>query len=110
MEEEKEIERYDLYEKENDRILRKKARICNIDIDKCYEKIYSEDVKDIKDIPKAVRWGAILKATSIEELSYILSDDMLTIEEKERFLNTVREVNQDENILREWEEKYKNNQ
>ena len=58
--------------------------------------------KDIKDISKAERWGAILKAKSIKELSYMLGGDMLSMEEKERFLKTVREVNSDDRILQDW--------
>ena len=58
--------------------------------------------KEIKDISKAERWGAILKAKSIKELSYMLGGDMLSMEEKERFLKTVREVNCDDRILQDW--------
>ena len=47
--------------------------------------------------------GSIFRATSIEELSDLLGGDLLTMEEKEHFLNTVREANDDRKILREWQ-------
>ena len=50
-----------------------------------------------------MRWGSIFRATSIEELSDLLGGDLLTMEEKEHFLNTVREANDDRKILREWQ-------
>lgn len=42
---------------------------------------------------KIIRWGSIFKAETIEEIS-----DLLTMEEKERFLNSIRAVNGNEEI------------
>ena len=74
-------------------------KIYNLDIDKCYKLMYNNDVKK----SKIMRWGSIFRATSIEELSDLLGGDLLTMEEKEHFLNTVREANDDRKILREWQ-------
>lgn len=43
---------------------------------------------------KIIRYGSIFKAETIEEISYLL-----TMEEKERFLNSIRAVNDDEEIV-----------
>lgn len=42
---------------------------------------------------KIIRWGSIFKAETIEEIS-----DLLIMEEKERFLNSIRAVNGNEEI------------
>ena len=80
-------------------IASKLFKIYNLDIDKCYELMYNNDVKK----SKIMRWGSIFRATSTEELSDLLGGDLLTMEEKEHFLNTVREANDDRKILREWQ-------
>ena len=72
---------------------------CNVDIEKCKELVYDIDVQNLS---KSVRWGAIMKEENIEELSNILGEDMLSMEEKEEFLNTIKEVNDDERILNDW--------
>ena len=80
-------------------IASKLFKIYNLDIDKCYKLMYNNNVKK----SKIMRWGSIFRATSIEELSDLLGGDLLTMEEKEHFLNTVREANDDRKILREWQ-------
>ena len=80
-------------------IASKLFKIYNLDIDKCYKLMYNNDVKK----SKIMRWGSIFRATSIEELSDLLGGDLLTMEEKEHFLNTVRKANDDRKILREWQ-------
>ena len=80
-------------------IASKLFKIYNLDIDKCYKLMYNNDVKK----SKIMRWGSIFRATSTEELSDLLGGDLLTMEEKEHFLNTVREANDDRKILREWQ-------
>lgn len=72
---------------------------CNIDLEKCKELVYDINVRNL---PKAVRWGALMQEESIEKISMILSDDMLTPEEKEGFLNTMKEVSNDKSILDDW--------
>ncbi len=53
-------------------------------------------------LSKVVRWGAIMNETDIRKISDILGKDMLTMEEKENFLNTIQEVNNDKSILDDW--------
>lgn len=72
---------------------------CNVDIEKCKDLVYDINVHYL---PKSVRWGALLKEENIDKISDILGKDMLSMEEKERFLDTIREVNDDEKILNDW--------
>ena len=66
---------------------------------KCRELVYDINVINL---PNVVRWDAILLEESIDKISNILGDDMLTMEEKERFINTIEDVNNDETIMTEW--------
>ena len=72
----------------------KTIKVVRLDFDKCYELMHDDSV------PKTnvLRWGSIFKAETIEEISDLLGDDLLTMEEKERFLNSIRAVNSDEEI------------
>ena len=70
-------------------------KIIDFNIAKCYDMMYNEDVEK----SKIIRWGSIFKAETIEEISDLLGDDLLTMEEKERFLNSIRAVNGDEEIV-----------
>lgn len=72
---------------------------CNIDLAKCKDLVYNEDVRKL---PKVVRWSAIMTQTQISKISNILKEDMLTMEEKERLLNTIKEINEDDKILTDW--------
>ena len=63
-------------------------KIWNLDIEKCYKKLYNNTEK-IKYATKMERWGAILYCSinDIELISQLLGDDLLTMEEKEKFIN-----------------------
>ena len=73
--------------------------ICNISLVKCKELVYD---RNINKLPKAVRWGAILLEEDIDKISQIIGDDLLTMEEKERLIKTIEEVNNDKEIITEW--------
>lgn len=60
--------------------------------------IYNENRKG-----NIVRIGIALTASTIEELSYFLGEELLSMDEKEVFLNTVMEANNRE-ILKAWNE------
>ena len=81
------------------RIVSMMYSFCNVDIEKCYDLVYYINVTNL---PKAVRWGAILKEENIKKISDILGEDMLSMEEKEKFLDSIEEVNDDKNILDDW--------
>ena len=72
---------------------------CNLSLVKCADLLYDND---IKNLPKGVRWGTILLEKDIDKISQILGDDMLSMEEKERLLQTIEDVNDDEEIVKAW--------
>ena len=72
---------------------------CNVSLVKCRELVYDINVINL---PKAVRWGTILLEENIDKISQLLGDDMLSMEEKDRFLKTIEDVNNDETIMQEW--------
>ena len=47
--------------------------------------------------------GKYFKANTINELSELLGDDLLTPEEKESFLENIRIANKDKELLAAWE-------
>ena len=77
----------------------KTIKVVRLDFDKCYELMHDDSV------PKtdALRWGSIFKATTIKEVSELLGDDLLTPEEKESFLESIRAANKDKELLAAWE-------
>lgn len=77
----------------------KTIKVVRLDFDKCYELMHDDSV------PKtdALRWESIFKATTIKEVSELLGDDLLTPEEKESFLESIRAANRDKELLAAWE-------
>ena len=76
----------------------KMFKIIDFDIAKCYEMMYNDKKK--KD--NLIRWGSIFNAKTVSELSYLLGDDLLTMEEKREFLDNVRAANRDEELVAAW--------
>lgn len=56
-------------------------------------------------VPKTnvLRWGSIFKAKTINEISELLGDDLLTPEKKEKLLESIRAANKDKELLAAWE-------
>ena len=95
----KAISRYAFCNMDNNKVASLIYTICNINLAKGEEIVYN---LGIEDAPKAVRWGAILSRRNIEEIENLIGDDLLTMEEKERFINRVKEVNENENLIPAW--------
>ena len=72
---------------------------CDVDLEKCRKLVYNVTVREVS---KDIRWGAIMTSNDIEEISKLLGEDMLSMEEKDKFLNTVRELNEDEKVVKDW--------
>ena len=72
---------------------------CNLDLEMCHNLVY--DI-DIENLPKAVRWGAILIESEIDNIAKILGDDMLSMEEKNRLIETIKDTNNDKKVLKKW--------
>ena len=102
----KPVEKISLCETETGMIVSNLLSFCNIDVALCRKLVYN---LGIEKVSKAIRWGAIITSKSIKEISSILGDDILSMEEKEKFLNTIKEVNNDERVLEDWmwEEHYR---
>ena len=102
----KPVEKISLCETETGMIVSNLLSFCNIDVALCRKLVYN---LGIEKVSKAIRWGAIITSKSIKEISNILGDDILSMEEKEKFLNTIKEVNDDERVLEDWmwEEHYR---
>ena len=66
-------------------------RFCNVNLSRCLDTLDNTDIDDVK---KSVRWGAILCQNVIGKIEHLLGDDLLTEEEKERFLESIRESNE----------------
>lgn len=75
----------------------------NLDIVKCYKRVYN-NIKEAYKLPKEVRWGAILYMylDDIEDIAKVIGDDLLSMEEKDRFINRIKEVKDDKRIIQEW--------
>ena len=43
-----------------------------------------------------------MTSNDIEEIAKLLGEDMLSREEKDKFLNTIRELNEDEKVVKDW--------
>ena len=71
-------------------------RIIQIDIEKCYELVYT---KGIEGIQKIIRWGALFNETTMHGISEILGEDMLKMEDKKDLLNKIDRAKEREEIL-----------
>ena len=102
----KPVEKISLCETETGMIVSNLLSFCNIDVALCRKLVYN---LGIEKVSKAIRWGAIITSKSIKEISSVLGDDILSMEEKEKFINTIKEVNDDERVLEDWmwEEHYR---
>ena len=92
------IEEIGLFSKESNIKVSDIIKIINFDIAKCRKIRYNNN----KEKDNLVIWGSIFSAKTVNELSYLLGDDILTMEEKNRFLDNVRMANQNEEIISLW--------
>ena len=71
--------------------------IINIDIDKCYDIVYNNDnLEGISDLEK---WSGIIACNYLEDINSILESGLLSMKEKENFINDIKEKSKDKNIL-----------
>ena len=91
------IERLVFGDLENGEAYTNLFEVINFDIEKCYDLLYNGSRKEKRD--KLVRWGSIFKANTIQEIDYILGDDLLIMEEREEFLENIRAANNDKELV-----------
>lgn len=75
----------------------------NIDIVKCYKKVYN-NIEEVQKLPKEVRWGALLYTDvhDIEMIEKIIGDDLLSMEERTKLIASITDVVDNTKILQEW--------
>ena len=71
--------------------------IMNIDIASCYDLVYNNG--NLSEISNLERWAGIIACDSLEDISIILGSDMISMNEKEKFLNDVKEKAKDKDVL-----------
>lgn len=98
----KEIQR-GMYADDDGKLINNFLTFWNIDIVKCYKKVYN-NIKEAQKLPKAVRWGALLYADTynIEYIEKVIGDDLLSMEEKEKLVTRINEVKNNKQIIQEW--------
>ena len=91
------------YTNEEGNVLNDLLNIWNIDIVKCYKKVYN-NIEYVQKLPKTVRWGALLYANikDTEIIKKIIGDDLLTMEECMRLVSRIGDVIDDKRIIQEW--------
>ena len=71
--------------------------IMNIDIAKCYDLVYNNNnLEEISDLEK---WSGIIGCKYLEDIKSILESGLLEMEEKEKFLNDIKEKSKDKDVL-----------
>ena len=65
--------------------------IYNFDIAKCFNMYYNKEKSNIDD--KLVRWGMLLWTEDISNIANIIGDDLMSKEDKEKFIEVAEELN-----------------
>ena len=71
--------------------------IMNIDIASCYKLVYNSD--KLKEISFLERWAGIIGSEYVEDISLIMGSDMVSMKEKEKFINDIKEKSKDKDVL-----------
>jgi len=77
-------------------ILSKNLCIINIDIESCFNLVYNNT--KLEEVSYLERFAGILYCNYLEDISNILGGDILTMEEKENFLNDIKIKASDEDV------------
>lgn len=67
--------------------------IYNFDIAKCFNMYYNKEKSNIDINDKLVRWGTLLWTSDISDIAEIMGDDLMSKEDKERFVEVAEELN-----------------
>ena len=71
--------------------------IMNIDIAKCYDLVYNNNnLEEISDLEK---WSAIIYCKYLEDINSILESGLLSMLEREKFLNDIKEKAKDKDVI-----------
>lgn len=71
--------------------------IMNIDIAKCYDLVYNKaNLEGVSDLEK---WSGIIACNYLEDINSILESGLLSMKEKEKFLNDIKDKAKDKDVL-----------
>lgn len=76
--------------------LSKNLGIMNIDIASCYNFVYNECNKE--KISNLDRLSAMVYCSSLEDISFVLGSEILTMEEKSKLIDSVKKISKDKDI------------
>ena len=68
----------------------------NIDIASCYNFVYNEGNKE--KISNLDRLSAMVYCSSLEDISFVLGSEILTMEEKSKLIDSVKKISKDKDI------------
>ena len=71
--------------------------IMSIDIEKCFHLVYNNN--NLEEISNLEKWAAIIGCEYLEDISTILESGLLSMEEKDKFLNEIKEKSKDKDVL-----------
>lgn len=77
--------------------LSKNLCIINIDIASCFKLVYNNT--KLKEISNLERFAGIVYTDNLEDISSIIGDDLLSMEEKEKFLSDIKEKSKKKQVL-----------
>ncbi len=69
----------------------------DFNLSECLKKV--KKATNVRKIPKAIRWGAIMASEEMDDIEKSLGYDLLSSEQKSRFIAKIYEVQNDELIL-----------
>ena len=72
-------------------------RIMNIDIEKCYKLVYNND--NLEGISNLEKWSGIIGCNYLEDIASILESGLLSMDDKNKFLNDIKEKSRDKDVL-----------
>jgi len=71
----------------------------NFDIEKCFHLYYNINENITKKESRLIKWGTILYTTDISSISEVMGDDFMSKEDKENFIKTTEELQEEHRIF-----------
>jgi len=71
----------------------------NFDIEKCFHLYYNINENITKKESRLIKWGTILYTTDISSISEVMGDDFMNKEDKENFIKTTEELQEEHRIF-----------
>ena len=94
------LEQYQLREINSHKLYTKNINIFNLNVVKCLELYYNLD--NLDDVPKHIKWGALIYNRDIEKIPDIVNG-IMTIEERDRLMDKIDKLTRDDLFMSELE-------